>query len=164
MSKINELAYTYYLTTYGNIKPTRYDSHKKSDLRNVYNRMVKTNKESPLYKLLNEDSAARYAIDIKENAKNIQHVVASLSDKHGSLGESFRKKVAVSDNTQKIEAKYVGDGNETVSTESFQIQVKRLSSPQVNVGNYLKNDVLSLTPGTYSFDLNTNSSSYEFQF
>lgn len=164
MSKINELAYTYYLTTYGNIKPTRYDSHKKSDLRNVYNRMVKTNKESPLYKLLNEDSAARYAIDIKENAKNIQHVVASLSDKHGSLGESFRKKVAVSDDTQKIEVNYVGEDEEAASTDSFHIEVKRLSSPQVNVGNYLKNDTLSLNPGAYSFDLNTNSSSYEFQF
>ena len=164
MAKINELAYTYYLTTYGNIKPSKYDSHKKSDLRKVYNHMVKTNKESPLYKLLNEDVAARYAIDIKENAKHIQHVVASLSDKHGSLGESFRKKVAVSDNMEKIEAKYVGDGNENTITESFHIEVKRLSSPQVNLGNYLKNSTLSIQPGAYSFDLNTPNSSYEFQF
>jgi flagellar hook-associated protein 2 len=46
----------------------------------------------------------------------------------------------------------------------FHVDVKRLSSPQVNVGNYLKNDALSFIPGAYSFDLNTNSASYEFQF
>ena len=62
-------AYAYYLSTYGNNRPSRYDSHKRSDLRRIYNQMVKTNKEAPLYKLTNEDEAARYAIDIKENAK-----------------------------------------------------------------------------------------------
>ena len=67
MAKID--AYAYYLSTYSNIRPTRYDSHKKSDLRKIYNHMVKTNREAPLYKLSGEDSVAKYAIDIKENAK-----------------------------------------------------------------------------------------------
>lgn len=164
MSKIHGDAYAYYLSTYGNLKPSRYDSHKKSELRRVYNHIVKSNKESPLYKLLNEDAAARYAIDIKENAKNIQNVVASLSDTYGDVGDSFRKKVAVSDNTNKVDAKYIGGGDDADTLDSFNIEVKRLSSPQVNVGNYMKNNVLSFSPGTYSFDLNTSTSSYEFQF
>ena len=41
-------AYTYYLTTYGNRTGTRYDAHKKSELRKVYNQIVKLNKEAPL--------------------------------------------------------------------------------------------------------------------
>lgn len=159
-----ESAYAYYLSAYGNHRPSRYDSHKKSDLRKIYNQMVKTNKESPLYKLSNEDEAARYAIDIKENAKAIQNVVASLSDSYGGFEDSFRKKVAVSSDEETVEVKYIGDGNEENSVDVFHIEVKRLSSPQVNVGNYLKNEALSFIPGTYSFDLNTNSSSYEFQF
>lgn len=163
MARIND-AYAYYLSTYGNNRPSRYDSHKKSDLRKIYNQIVKTNKESPLYKLSNEDAAARYAIDIKENAKTIQNVVASLSDSYGGFADSFRKKVAVSDNEEAVEVKYVGDGTEENAIDAFNIEVKRLSSPQVNVGNYLKNDALSFIPGAYSFDLNTNSSSYEFQF
>lgn len=163
MARIND-AYAYYLSTYGNNRPSRYDSHKKSDLRKIYNQIVKTNKESPLYKLSNEDDAARYAIDIKENAKTIQNVVASLSDSYGGFADSFRKKVAVSSNENSVEVKYVGDGTENNSIEAFNVEVKRLSSPQVNVGNYLKNDGLSFIPGAYSFDLNTNSSSYEFQF
>ena len=157
-------AYSYYLSTYGNHRPSRYDSHKKSDLRKIYNHMVKTNKEAPLYKLTNEDEAARYAIDIKENAKVIQNVVASLSDSYGGFEDSFRKKVAVSSDESAVDVKYIGDGNEGSALDSFNVEVKRLSSPQVNVGNYLKNDALSFIPGAYSFDLTTNSSSYEFQF
>lgn len=159
-------AYAYYLSTYSNIRPTRYDSHKKSDLRKVYNHIVKTNKESPLYKLTNEDAVAKYAIDIKENAKSIQNVVASLSDTYGTFSDSFRKKVAVSSDEASVSVKYIGDGKEkeTEELKEFQIEVKRLSSPQVNRGNYLKNESLSFTPGTYTFDLNTNNSSYEFQY
>ena len=162
MAKID--AYAYYLSTYSNIRPTRYDSHKKSDLRKVYNHMVKTNTKSPLYKLTNEDAVAKYAIDIKENAKSIQNVVASLSDTYGEFSDSFRKKVAVSSDEASVNVKYVGNGKETAPWEDFDIEVKRLSSPQVNRGNFLKNDSLSFTPGTYTFDLNTNNSSYEFQY
>ena len=60
-------AYAYYLSTYGQNRPTRYDSHKRSDLRKVYNQIIKTNREAPLYKLSGEDEVAKYAIDIKEN-------------------------------------------------------------------------------------------------
>lgn len=163
MARITD-AYAYYLSTYSNIRPTRYDSHKKSDLRKVYNHMVKTNKESPLYKLTNEDAVTKYAIDIKENAKAIQNVVASLSDSYGTFSDSFRKKVAVSSDEASVGVKYVGNGSEAEDLKSFQIEVKGLSSPQVNRGNYLKNDALSFTPGTYTFDLNTNNSSFEFQY
>ena len=163
MARITD-AYAYYLSTYSNIRPTRYDSHKKSDLRKVYNHMVKTNKESPLYKLTNENAVTKYAIDIKENAKAIQNVVASLSDSYGTFSDSFRKKVAVSSDEASVGVKYVGNGSEAEELKSFQIEVKELSAPQVNRGNYLKNDSLSFTPGTYTFDLSTNNSSFEFQY
>ena len=162
MAKID--AYAYYLSTYSNIRPTRYDSHKKSDLRKIYNHMVKTNREAPLYKLSNEDSVAKYAIDIKENAKAIQNVVASLSDNYGEFNDSFQKKVAVSSDEKVVNVKYVGDGTEDARITGFDIEVKKLSSPQVNVGNYLRNDSLSIIPGSYSFDLTTNNATYEFQY
>jgi len=41
-----DTVYHYYLSTYANSTVSRYDSHKKSELRDIYNRMVKTNKES----------------------------------------------------------------------------------------------------------------------
>ena len=162
MAKID--AYAYYLSTYSNIRPTRYDSHKKSDLRKIYNHMVKTNRDAPLYKLSNDDSVAKYAIDIKENAKAIQNVVASLSDSYGDANNSFQKKVAVSSDEASVGVKYVGDGSEDPRITGFDIEVKKLSSPQINMGNYLRDDALSIIPGSYSFDLTTNNASYEFQY
>lgn len=163
MARIDS-AYDYYMSTYGNQQVSRYDSHKKSDLRKVYNSIVKSNTESPLYKLSNVDEAKRYAIDIKENAKSIQNVVASLSDNYGNFGDSFRKKVATSSNEEYVGVEYIGDGSEDNASGDFTIQVKKLASPQVNTGNFLRDDSLSFTPGTYSFDLSTNMSTYEFQF
>lgn len=163
MAKIDS-AYDYYVSTYGTQKASRYDSHKKSDLRKVYNQIVKTNKESPLYKISNMDEAKRYAIDIKESAKAIQNVVASLTDVNGGVSEAFQKKVAVSSDEQTVEVEYVGDGTEDNRTNQFEIEVESLATPQVNRGNALRADALSFTPGSYAFDLNTNTASYEFQY
>lgn len=157
-------AYAYYLSTYSQNRATRYDSHKKSDLRKVYNAIVKTNREAPLYKLSGDDVVARYAIDIKENAKAIQNVVASLSDTYGDFSDSFRRKVAVSSDEASVGVKYVGDGTENTELENFHIEVKQLSSPQINTGHFLKNTEQSFVPGTYSFDLDISNNSYEFQF
>lgn len=162
MSKID--AYAYYLSAYSSNRPTRYDSHKKSDLRKIYNHMVKTNRESPLYKLTNEDAVAKYAIDIKENAKAIQNVVASLSDNYGEFDDSFQKKVAVSSDEDAVRVDYIGDGTEDSRINGFAIEVKQLSSPQINTGNYMKNSESSIPAGSYSFDLSTNNATYEFQY
>lgn len=163
MAKIDS-AYDYYISVYGSQTVSRYDAHKKSDLRKVYNSIVKTNKESPLYKIVNLDSAKRYAIDIKENAKMMQNVVASLSDNYGEFSDSFQKKVAISSDEDTASVKYIGDGKEKNKANQFEIVINKLATPQVNTGNYLRNNAISFVPGSYSFDLNTNSSAYEFQF
>lgn len=163
MARIDS-AYNYYMSTYANREVSRYDSHKKSDLRKVYNNIVKTNKESPLYKISNPSEAKLFAIDIKENAKSIQNVVASLSDQYGSFTDSFQKKVAVSSEEDKVAVTYIGDGKEENLAEQFDISVEKLATPQVNVGNTLKNTGKDIRPGAYSFDLNTNTAAYEFQY
>lgn len=163
MARIDS-AYAYYMNTYANKEVSRYDSHKKSDLRKVYSSIIKANKDSPLYKILNMERAKRYAIDIKENAKEIQNVVASLSDKYGSFENSFQKKVARSSDTSKVDVTYIGNGTEENQSEQFSISIEQLAAPQVNEGNYLADDELSFRPGSYSFDLATNTAAYEFQY
>ena len=162
MSRIDS-AYDYYISTYAQKKVSRYDSHKKSDLRKVYNQILKSNKDSPLYKIPNIEDAKRHAIDIKESAKSIQNVVASLADRYGAFEDSFQKKVAVSSDEEEVGVTYIGDGSEN-NAENFSISVKELAAPQTNVGNYLKDTYHSLPTGSYSFDLNTGSGSYEFQY
>ena len=163
MAKI-DAAYSYYLHTYGNSTVSRYDTHKKSELRNTYNRMVKINKDSPLYKISSSGDAKKFAIDIKENARRIQNVVSSLSEGEDGLASNFQKKIAVSSNEEIATATYVGDNSEAENTDSFSLVVQKLATPQVNYGNFLENDTLDIAPGSYSFDLNTALNSYEFQF
>lgn len=63
-------AYQYYLSTYAGSGMSRYDTHKKSQLRAVYNNIVKVNKDSPLYKINFTRDTGRFAIDIKEQARS----------------------------------------------------------------------------------------------
>ena len=60
-----DAAYNYLLSTYGKATGSRYDSHKKSELRSLYNNIIKTNKESPLYKITRTGDVKEFAIDIK---------------------------------------------------------------------------------------------------
>jgi len=89
--------YNYYLTTYSPKSVTKYDAHKKSELRSLYNSMVKLNKESPLYLIPNAKESARFAVDIKENARELGNQIASL----GGLDDTplLNKKTAYSSQT-----------------------------------------------------------------
>lgn len=159
-----DAAYNYYLSTYANKSASRYDSHKKSELRNIYNTIVKINKESPLYKFKHTGDVQKFAIDIKESARNIKNVVASLSDTEEEMGNAFQKKIAVSSQDDVVNATYIGNSRNSRNLENFEIEVKQLAKPQTNLGNFLGKTKLNLKPGTYSFDLENSNSAYEFQF
>lgn len=156
-------AYNYYLTSYAPKTSTSFDTHKKSELRRVYNSIVKLDKESPLY-LLNEKSDYKsFAIGLKENARSFRNTIASL----GGLNENelLNKKAAYSSNESLITAEYIGDMALEDEDSTLEIQVNSLASPQVNMGNFLPSDELAaLDAATYSFDLNINDLNYEFQF
>lgn len=161
---IMDNAYNYFLTTYGKQTVSRYDAHKKSELRNTYNNIVKINKESPLYKIKKSGDVDKFAIDIKENARNIKNIIASLSEGGSGIESAFRKKVAVSSQPDIVDVNYIGQGAGTDDDTSFSIEVKQLAAAQSNLGNYLKDNQLDILPGSYSFDLTTNTNSYEFQY
>lgn len=161
---IMDNAYNYFLATYGKQTVSRYDAHKKSELRNTYNNIVKINKESPLYKIKRNGDVDKFAIDIKENARNIKNIIASLSEGGSGIESAFRKKVAVSSQPDIVDVNYIGQGSNPDDDTSFSIEVKQLAAAQSNLGNYLKDNQLDILPGSYAFDLNTNSNSYEFQY
>lgn len=157
-------AYHYYLTTYGQSATSRYDTHKKSELRNIYNSMVKINKESPLFKLSHDNNVPKFLIDIKENARQVQNVVASLSDSSEGLENAFQKKVAVSSDEDIVTASYVGSSDKNDASQTFDIEVRQLAAPQSNLGNFLNSHAKDIQPGNYSFDLTTTANAYEFQY
>lgn len=156
--------YQYYLSTYGTSSNTRYDTHKKSQLRAVYNNIVKVNKESPLYKVKYSGEVQRFAIDLKEKTRSIQNMIASLSSEGSGLESSFAKKVARSSDEESVGVQYIGSSSDSELSESFEVEVYSLATPQVNEGEYLSPNSRDFKPGTYSFDLNTNIGSFEFQY
>lgn len=157
-------AYSYYLSTYASMASSRYDTHKKSQLRAVYNNIVKTNKDSPLYKIKNSGEGKRFAIDIKEHTRSIQNVVAALSDTDGSGENAFYRKIAESSDEESVSAEYIGTDQNVDDSLHFDIKVMQLASPQVNLGSFLSQNKSDIKPGIYSFDLNTEFNSYEFQY
>ena len=144
----------------------KYDSHKRSELRKTYNSIIQTNKTSPLYKIKGGRGVCKFAIDIKEQAHSIKNVVASLSENGEGIESAFDKKVATTNDPDVVTAEYIGSDEDTASpqTADFLLEVQQLATPQVNTGHFLRRAGHDFKAGSYSFDLNTNTMSYEFQY
>ncbi len=155
--------YNFYMTTYAPRSSTPYDSHKKSELRGVYNSIVKMNKEAPLYILDTSKDSQRFAVSVKENARELRNTIASL----GGLDEEelLNKKVAYSSNENIAKASYIGSAKDGDELPAYDIEVSSLASPQINAGKFLPSDEgVNLPPNTYSFDIGIDGLNYEFQF
>ena len=160
----NTNVYNYYLSTYGaSSGKDRYDSHKRTELKDVYNRMVRATKDSPLYKINFDSDATEFAIDLKESARRMQNVVASLTTEDAGIESVFNKRIAMSSD-EAVGVEYIGRDDDENASSAFTIGVKSLAKPQVNEGNYLDAGGKDFQEGSYTFDLATNSHSYEFQF
>ena len=154
--------YNYYMTTYSPRSSTRYDTHKKSELRNIYNTIVKLNKEAPLYKLDTSKAAKNFAVGIKEDARELRNVIASL----GGLDEEriLNKIASYSSNEDIALVNYIGEHPENSEVPAYEIEVYSLASGQVNMGTFLPDTKPALPPDTYSFDIMINDLNYEFQY
>ncbi len=155
--------YNHYLTSYMPVKgDARLDSHKKSELRDIYSRIVRMNKEAPLYMLDRSEETKSLAVSLKENARSLQHTILQTAGK--SQEDLFHNKVAYSDNENILTAQFVGDNHSSADISPHEITVESLATPQVNMGRFLKGFDMDLPEGNYSFDVNINGMGYEFQY
>ena len=85
--------YNQFSSTYMSKKAvSRYDTHKRSELRSLYNSMAKVNRDTPLYMLDNSTESKRYVIDLKEDARELHNtIVSSLGDVEDT---AFKGKIA----------------------------------------------------------------------
>lgn len=155
--------YNHFMTTYApQGTNTKYDTHKKSELRGVYNSIVKINKDAPLFLLDRSASTHEYAVGLKENARSLKNVISSLS-LDGSDSFLDRKAVA-SDDDSIVSAKYIGGPDDVNDAPDLEVEVKALAAPQENQGHFLEPGIMDLESGTYSFDIHSRDMDYEFQF
>ena len=162
MGAVLNTVYNNYLAAYSPRQLTKYDTHKKSELRSVYNSIVKLNKDAPWYLPTTNKDTQHYAVSLKENARELHNAIAQL----GGLEQDsmFRKKSAYSTDTEVAEAAYIGSDALTSTSPEFDLEVKELATPQENLGHFLPDLATTLSPATYSFDIAINDMNYEFQF
>lgn len=163
MGPVMNTVYNNYLTTYAPKPLTKYDTHKKSELRSVYNSIVKLNKDEPWYLPTTSKDTQQYAVDLKENARGLRNTIAQL----GGLEKDglFRKKSAYSTDEGVATASYVGPEESDAEIPQFQLEVHSLATTQENLGVFLPgNSRVALAPDDYSFDVGINDMNYEFQF
>lgn len=155
--------YDYYLSTYAGRQVTKYDTHKKSELRNVYNSIVNISKKSPLYKLNASEDIQKFAIDLKESARDIKTISKTFDATFDSEKDLSNKKVYSSDENL-LSVNYIGDDANADSDTTFDISIDKLATPQINTGAYLGSGECRLSNGAFSFDCRIDGSTYEFQF
>lgn len=162
MSLALNTVYNNYLTAYAPKTLTRYDTHKKSELRGVYNAIVRLNKDAPWYLPTTNRDTQKYAVDLKENARELKNTIAQL----GGLEEDslFSKKSAFSSDEEVATVSYIGSADSHEEIPQLQLEVKALASAQENLGLFLPDERADLAPATYSFDVAINDMNYEFQF
>lgn len=162
MSSVLNAVYNNYLTAYTPKASTRYDTHKKSELRSVYNTIVKLNKDAPWYLPTTSRETQQYAVSLKESARDLRNTIAQL----GGLDSEqiFSKKSAFSSDVAVASATYIGPEDSAASVPDLQLEVQALASPQENLGFFLSDEKVELPADTYSFDISINDMNYEFQF
>ena len=144
MSAILNTVHNNYLAAYAPSSITRYDTHKKSELRAVYNSIVKINKDSPWYLPVKRLDVQQFAIGLKEGARDLHNTIASL----GGLEEAdlLSKKTAFSSDEDIASATYVGTYVPGEENPSITLEVQELAVSQENMGNFLPTGKVGLSP------------------
>lgn len=132
--------YDYYLTTYASRPATKSDTHKKSELRSVYNNIVKISKKSPLYKVSVSENIQKFAIDLKENARTLSTDANNLFEK--SL-ESEKSQKYVSDNENVVQVKTLDNSNDINTNDTYtnDINTNDTYANDININNTNTNDI-----------------------
>ncbi len=154
--------YNHYLSAYAPPSVTRYDAHKKSELRSIYDSIVKLSKESPWYLPANDTDIRQYVIRLKESARSLHNTIASL----GGLEDTdlLSKKTAFSTDPEVAAVSFIGAYTPGEAPPNLALEVQSLASSQENMGSFLPSGRTELPADTYSFDVNINDMNYEFQF
>ena len=82
MGAVLNTVYNNYLAAYSPRQLTKYDTHKKSELRSVYNSIVKLNKDAPWYLPTTNKDTQHYAVSLKENARELHNAIAHDRFRH----------------------------------------------------------------------------------
>ena len=144
------------------MRPNRFDTHKKSELQNVYRDIMRLTSEQPLYKVTFDESAQEYTLGIKNAALSLSSMIKELNVDDGT--SVFKNQILVSDQPDTVDVSLL-EGSSIQNTElPLSVDVTDLSSPQENYGNYVPSGEAALVSGQYNFTIGIEENMYSFQF
>ena len=144
------------------MRPTRFDTHKKSELQNVYRDIMRLTSEQPLYKVTFDESAQEYTLGIKNAALSLSSMVKELHIDDGS--SVFKNQILVSDQPEIVDVTVLEGSSLPDEALPLSIEVTDLSAPQENYGNFVPSDESALVSGQYNFTIGIEENVYSFQF
>lgn len=156
------MIYNYLISDYVSRENSRYYSstHKKSELKKIYNDIVKISKESPSYLIDPSKETQEFALQLKELSMSLQNTLLKLQN--GGINSAFSYKDVISDNEKALTAT-IDTEDHSKLPEPFSIQINKLATNQVNAGSYVYKDTTKLGKGTYKFSIEVEDKSYLFQ-
>ena len=144
------------------MRPNRFDTHKKSELQNVYRDIMRLTSEQPLYKVTFDDSAQEYTLGIKNAALSLSSMVKELNIDDGS--SVFKNQILVSSEPETVDVSVLEGSIIHDTSLPLSIEVSTLSSPQENHGYFVPSNEAALVSGQYNFTIGIDENMYSFQF
>ncbi|MFI3177006.1 MAG: hypothetical protein R3Y67_05890 [Eubacteriales bacterium] len=156
-----QTAYNCFLPSYQPKTSSAQDSHKKSDLKNIYNAIRQMYKDSPIYLLDTSIETKESAVALKDTALQFGNSLASFAEL--SKNDILEHQIAYSSNEEIATAKLLSASDH--SAQPFELEVHSLASSQVNIGSLLTSDTTTfLEKKPYIFHVSSNDYNYEFSF
>lgn len=151
--------YNFYHMAMPRVAVTKFDSHKKSELKSLYQNMVKLNQKKPYYKLSLSNATQSYVIGIKEAAMELKTSSAFLSED----SDPDKQKMAVSSNApSNISVRLLTEDCSNLPSE-LELQVDRLASVQKNQGDFVSSEAFHTQPGTHYITIAKSGGEYQFE-
>ena len=154
--------YNHLLQGYAFMRPTRFDSHKKSELRDVYQSILRLSSEQPLYKISFDESAQAYTLGIKDSALSLSSMIKELNIDDGT--SVFENRTLVSSDPETVDISLLNGSDVKEEQLPLSVEVTSLSSAQENHGIFLPEQDSPLPSGQYSFTIGVEKNLYSFQF
>lgn len=142
--------------------PNRFDTHKKSELQNVYRDIMLLTSEQPLYKVTFDDSAQEYTLGIKNAALSLSSMIKELNIDDGT--SIFKNQILVSSNPDAVTVSVLEGTTIPDNDLPLSVEVSTLSSPQENHGTFVPSEASALVSGQYNFNIGIEENVYSFQF
>lgn len=151
--------YNYYQMALPSIANTKFDTHKKSELKTLYNDMIKLNQKKPFYKLSLSHETRDYIIGIKEAALELKTSSAFLSE---DSEPDNRKMMVNTDQPGNIAVSLLSDEYDSMPTE-ISLDVAQLATAQKNEGSLVPSGSAAIASGNHYFIIEKGGSEYQFE-